>query len=59
MDPIAKILGDAYATVDRKDNTMNRLITQMLNVRGLFLFSYKKSIFFKKTKNMTARHKII
>ncbi len=32
MDPIAKILGDAYATVDRKDNTMNRLIDQMLNV---------------------------
>lgn len=31
MDPVAKILGDAYATVDRKDNTMNRLVDQMLN----------------------------
>ena len=30
MDPIAKILGDAYATVDRKDNTMNRLLDQMM-----------------------------
>ena len=42
MDPVAKILGDAYATVDRKDNTMNRLITQMLNVRHLV--SYNESI---------------
>jgi hypothetical protein len=30
MDPIANILGDAYATVDRKDNTMNRLLDQMM-----------------------------
>lgn len=32
MDPVAKILGDAFATVDRKDNTMNRLLDQMLKV---------------------------
>jgi hypothetical protein len=32
MDPIMKILGDAYATVDRKDNTMNRLLDQMMKV---------------------------
>ena len=39
MDPVAKILGDAYATVDRKDNTMNRLVDQMLNVFLFFLNS--------------------
>ena len=31
MDPIAKILGDTYATVERKDTTMNRLVDQMIN----------------------------
>ena len=31
-DPIVKILGDTYATVDRKDSTLNRLVDKMLKV---------------------------
>lgn len=30
-DPTSKILGDTYAAVERKDNTMNRLVDQMIS----------------------------
>lgn len=30
-DPTSKILGDGYAAVERKDNTMNRLVDQMIS----------------------------
>ena len=45
MDPIMKILGDAYATVDRKDNTMNRLLDQMMKVNHKkFAFYFSKCL---------------
>lgn len=32
---MAKILGDAFATVDSKDHTLNRLLDQMLRNQNL------------------------